>query len=310
VAKQHQPIPSPLVFSYEGTHPDQELLGWIRDGQAGGVVLFRENCADGRVLAESVAALRTAGGSPLRVMIDEEGERVRRLPDHAASMRDLRSYESEGPNAVASACSAVAQRLQALDIDTLLAPVVDVGSPSSPWLLSRTYSDSAASVAQMAALAIPAIQRHGVTACAKHFPGTRSVVQDTHLDAAIGDSSMSDWEHIDARPFQAAIDAGVDMIMVGHQRMLALDAARPASLSPIIVQTLLRDRLGFGGLVLTDDLAMGAITRRYSMDMAIPAAVDAGCDCLLVCQNRQLQRQALVAYQQYCQRTSRSESTT
>jgi len=302
-------ISSPLVFSYDGIGPDRELLRWIEDRRVGGVVIFRENAVDERALSVAIRALRDAGGPTLRIMIDEEGGQVRRLPDAPTSMRDLRDYEAEDVRVVADAYANVARRLDGFGIDTLLAPVVDVGNHHAEWLRRRTYSDSAPQVALMASAVIPAIQRVGVAACAKHFPGTRTVAQDTHRNEAIGDASIPDWERIDAIPFRAAIQAGVATVMVGHQRMQSLDAARPACLSPIIVRALLRERLGFNGLVLTDDMAMGAMTQRYSMDMAVPAASAAGCDYLLVCRNRLLQRQALFAYEEHLADATTSQST-
>jgi beta-N-acetylhexosaminidase len=100
-------------------------------------------------------------------------------------------------------------------------------------------------------------------------------------------------------PFRAAIVARVDLVMVGHHRLLGFDAMRPASLSPVIVSALLRERLGFTGLVATDDLTMGAIVSRHPIEAAVAAALDAGCNLVLVCNDRVLQRRAVSAYRQW-----------
>lgn len=290
---------SPLVFSYEGLEPDVELLGWLRAGVVGGIVIFQKNALSDAQLRAMVGLLRSTAPVPIRIMIDEEGGRVRRLPDSPVSMPSLRSFQSSATHLVAAAYARVAQRLGGLGIDTLLAPVVDVGATESEWLHDRTFSDDPAEVVAMAKAVIPAIQSTGVSACAKHFPGTRAVSADPHLGIAVDPTSLSEWDKVDAPPFRAAVLAGVHMIMVGHQRMLGFDATRPACTSPLIATALLRERLGFGGLVLTDDLAMGAIAKQYPIEDAIRASIEAGCNLILVCQNRFLQRRALSFWQEW-----------
>ncbi len=284
---------SPLVLSYDGLGPDAELLEWLKEGLVGGVVLFQKNARSDQQLREAVGQLRSASPAPIRIMIDEEGGRVRRLPDGPASMPALRSYQAGTLQAVAAAYTRVARRLVDLGIDTLLAPVVDVGATDSEWLHDRTFSDDPTQVVAMARTVIPAVQSAGVAACAKHFPGTRAVKADPHHGVAVDPTPLSEWDRIDAPPFRAAILAGVQMVMVGHQRMLGFDATRPACTSPLITTVLLRERLGFGGLILTDDLAMGAISKQYPIEDAVRASIEAGCNLVLVCQDRLLQRRAL-----------------
>ncbi|MEW5876000.1 MAG: glycoside hydrolase family 3 N-terminal domain-containing protein [Candidatus Zixiibacteriota bacterium] len=292
-------VHSPLVLSYDGLEPDDELMDWVSTGLASGVVIFKENATDETRLAAAIARIRGVASGRFHVMIDEEGGRVRRLPDAPASMPFLRTMESESPDAVAGAYRRVAERLLPLGIDTLLAPVADVGDPAGAWLRDRTYSDDPRRTAAMLHAVIPAIQKTGIHACAKHFPGMRAVTIDPHTDVATDPTRPSAWEAIDAIPFRTAILAGVHMIMVSHQIMMGFDATRPACLSPLIIRVLLRERLGFAGLVLTDDLAMGAISKKYPIDQAVRAAVEAGADLVLVCRNRELQRRA-VAWQ--CER--------
>jgi beta-N-acetylhexosaminidase len=288
-------MPSGLVLSYDGVEPDAEFLEWLAAGLVAGVVLFQKNVRSDDHLRSAVASLRGTSPKPIRIMVDEEGGRVRRLPDAPVSMDALRSYQSRPPEVVAAAYGRVAARLVDLGIDTLLAPVVDVGAAESAWLRDRTYSDEPSKVASMARVVVPAVQNRGVAACAKHFPGTRAVRADPHQGVAVDPTPLSEWEQFDAPPFRAAILAGVQMVMVGHQRMMGFDATRPACMSPLITTVLLRERLGFQGLILTDDLAMGAIAKHYPIEDAVRASLAAGCDLVLVCQERILQRRA-VAY--------------
>ena len=129
---------SPLILSYDGTKPDAELIEWIKDGAVSGVVIFQENAAGEDILKSAVTRIRQAAPRAFFVMVDEEGGRVRRLPDTGESMPDMRSYASTEPDLIASAYAAVATRLVRLGIDTLLAPVVDLGGGTSEWLRSRT----------------------------------------------------------------------------------------------------------------------------------------------------------------------------
>jgi len=231
-------------------------------------------------------------------MIDEEGGRVRRLPVTDESMPDLRSYASAGPDRIAADYTEVANRLKRLGIDTLLAPVVDMGKVNSEWLRSRTISDDPEDVAAMARAVIPAIQRCGINACAKHFPGMRAVADDPHLGRAVDSTPPSEWDKLDAVPFRAAVTAGVRMVMVGHQLVMGFDPFLPACLSPAIINMLLRQRIGFGGVVLSDDLAMGAIADHFPIEQAVEKALTAGCNLVLICRNRDLQRRAVLFWQE------------
>lgn len=284
---------TPLVLSYKGLDPDDQLLGWLRDGVVGGIVLFRDNCADERALRDAIVAMRSASPHAIYVMIDEEGGRVRRLGDAPASMRDLRSYEHSPSAELAGAYTSVVRRLKSLDIDTLLAPVVDIGDESAEWLNSRTISHNPARVAEMARAVIPAMQAEGVHACAKHFPGTGRVKLDPHHGPVTCAINVGEWESHERGPFDAAVAAQVDMILVGHQVMEGFGETLPACLTPAIPKFLLRRHLGFQGLILTDDLGMGAIATMFPIEESVDLALKAGCDLVLICNNRDAQRGAI-----------------
>lgn len=284
---------TPLVLSYKGLTPDSELLGWAKDGLLAGIVLFRDNCADESALCDAIAALRVSSPHKLYLMIDEEGGRVRRLPEAASSMPDLRDYEHRQLQDVANAYAAVARRLKSLDIDTLLAPVVDIGNDGAEWLNSRTISHDAIRVAEMAEVVIPAIQDEGIHACAKHFPGTGRVTLDPHHGPVRSSIDMDEWETHERIPFDAALAAHVDMVLVGHQILETLGESLPACLTPTIPTLALRRYLRFPGLILTDDLGMGAISSMFPIEEAVERAVDAGCDLVLICNDRDAQRRAV-----------------
>lgn len=284
---------TPLVLSYKGLTPDNELMDWIRSGLVSGIVLFRDNCTDETALRAAVNSLRQASPHDLYIMIDEEGGRVRRLPDAPSSMADLRSYEGRPANEVAGAYATVALRLKSLGIDTLLAPVVDIGNDGAEWLNSRTISHDPVRVAEMATVVIPAIQNEGIHACAKHFPGTGRVTLDPHHGPVRSSIDMDEWETHERIPFDASLAAPVDMILVGHQILEAIGETLPACLTPTIPTLALRRYLRFPGLILTDDLGMGAIANMFPIEEAVERAHAAGCDLILICNDRDAQRRAV-----------------
>lgn len=284
---------SPLVLSYKGRDPDDELMQWVRNGDVGGIVLFRDNCTDESALRDAISSTRQASPHPLYIMIDEEGGRVRRLPDAPTSMTDLRDYEHRPLSELDDAYRKVSKRLKALDIDTLLAPVVDIGDDRAAWLTSRTLSDDPKRVADMAKSVIPAIQAEGVHACAKHFPGTGRVTLDPHHGPVTCAIDVGEWESVERGPFDAAIAIQVHMILVGHQVMEGFGETLPACLSPSIPKFLLRRHLGYQGLIVTDDLGMGAISTMFPIEESVDLALAAGCDLVLICNNRDAQRRAV-----------------
>ncbi len=284
---------SPLVLSYKGLSPDDELLGWLSDGAVGGIVLFRDNCTDEIALRDSIAAMRNASTHPLYTMIDEEGGRVRRLPDAPSSMKDLRNSEQRSPAEIGVAYEVVAQRLKSLGIDTLLAPVVDIGNDGAEWLNSRTISHDNARVAEMARAVIPAIQSVGVHACVKHFPGTGRVTLDPHHGPVTCTINAGEWEAHERLPFDAAIASAVYMVLVGHQVMEGFGETLPSCLTPAIPKFLLRRHLGYQGLILTDDLSMGAVATMFPIEESVDLALEAGCDLVLVCNDRDAQKRAV-----------------
>ena len=284
---------TPLVLSYKGLSPDNELMDWVRSGLVSGIVLFRDNCTDETALRAAIDTLRQESPHDLYIMIDEEGGRVRRLPDAPTSMADLRAYEGRPVIEVADAYAKVAIRLKSLGIDTLLAPVVDIGNDGAEWLNSRTISHTPVRVAEMAEVVIPAIQTEGIHACAKHFPGTGRVTLDPHHGPVRSSIDMDEWETHERIPFDAALAAHVDMVLVGHQILEALGESLPACLTPTVPTLALRRYLRYPGLILTDDLGMGAISSMFPIEEALERAVEAGCDLVLICNDHDAQRRAV-----------------
>ncbi len=156
-------------------------------------------------------------------------------------------------------------------------------NPKNPVIGDRALSDDAAMVARLGAAIIDELQRQGVAACGKHFPGHGDTSVDSHLELPLVEHPPDRIRRVECVPFAAAISAGVAFIMTAHVLVPSLDEERPATLSRRIVQGMLREELGFEGVILSDDLEMKAIAATYSVPDAAVQAIAAGCDGLLIC---------------------------
>jgi beta-N-acetylhexosaminidase len=230
-----------------------------------------------------VAALR-AERPDLLVAIDHEGGEFSHLsvvdPSPLPSPRTLGDLDD--PDLTRSCARDAAATLAELGIDVMLAPSVDVNSnPANPIISTRAFGSTAEVVSRHGAAFIQGVHDAGIAACAKHFPGHGDVSVDSHLALPRVDRTVADIDAVELAPFRAAISAGVDLVMSAHIVFSAFDAA-PATLSHRLLTTLLREELGFEGVVTTDALEMGAITAGSSIPDAVTRSVAAGADLAMV----------------------------
>ena len=178
---------------------------------------------------------------------------------------------------------ALATELRAVGITLDYAPVLDIHTnPKNPIIGDRALAEDAEGVARLGTAIIESLQRHGVAACGKHFPGHGDTSVDSHLDLPLVEHPPDRIRRVELVPFRAAIKTGVAFIMTAHVLVPSLDEERPATLSRAIVQGMLRDELGFQGVILSDDLEMKAIAKSYPVpDAAVQALprVVTGCSC-------------------------------
>lgn len=261
--------------------PGVDVPDWARRFVAaggGGFVLFAYNVPSSDELAALCASLR-AERDDLLLGIDEEGGDVTRLEWRTGS-----SYPGgavlgalDEPSTTEAVAASIAAELAAVGVNWNLAPVADVNVPANPVIGARAYGSDAALVARHVAAYVRGTQSRHVAACAKHFPGHGATEQDSHLELPTVTGDVEDG----LEPFRAAIAAGVQTIMTAHVRVPALDDA-PATLSRRIVQGLLRDELGFDGLVLADALEMKAVSATVGVEESAVRALEAGVDALCI----------------------------
>ncbi len=285
-----------LHVGFHGTRVPGDLHDLIAAGRVGGVTLFSRNIeTPGQALALTRELHACAPSDlPLLVSIDQEGGRVQRLREPWTSWPAMRRVGETGdPQAVAQLATAIARELRDLGIGLDFAPVVDVDTnPANPVIGDRSLSREPAVVAQLASAFIRALQEAGVAACAKHFPGHGDTARDSHLDLPTVEHTLDRLRRVELAPFQAAVAAEVACVMTAHILLPALDRKRPATLSPAVIG-MLRDTLSYDGVVLSDDLEMGAVAKHFDVRTRILGPLSAGVDGLLICSQADLRTEAL-----------------
>jgi beta-N-acetylhexosaminidase len=271
----------------------------IREYGVGGVVLFDNNVdlevTDRNItgptqLKKLTAALRLASATPLFIAVDQEGGIVARLKDRygfPATVSAAYLGEKNDLLLTRSSVDAMAATLREYGFNLNLAPVVDLNTnPANPViaLKQRSYSGNPALVAAHAAEFIKSHHKQHIATCLKHFPGHGSSRDDSHLGLV---DVTKYWNEDELLPYQSLIGQGLgDMVMTAHTFNTRLDPDYPATLSKNTIDGILRKRLGYDGVVVSDDLYMGAIIRHYSYETAVEKAINAGVDLLVVANDK------------------------
>jgi len=279
-----------FIGGMPGPELDYNTIKLIKDYNLGGIILFKRNIIDPVQLACLCRDIQNLSmeyiGIPLFLAIDQEGGRVARLtkpftqfPGNSAIGRDQRPEDMAVDFA---GTTAVEMALVGLNMD--MAPVLDVARPKiDPHLEGRCFSENPQVVTMLGKIVINELQQGGIMAVAKHFPGLGKAGLDPHLQLPIIAANQDEMESVHLPPFAGAIEANVSAIMSSHAVYPALDPETPGTLSKKIMTGLLREKMGFKGLAISDDLEMGAIVNETDVSQGAPNAFDAGIDLLLIC---------------------------
>jgi len=289
--------PGQLLFAgFEGTTVPADLRASLAQGRVGGVVLFSRNVESLEQLRALVDELYAAAPDdlPPLLAIDQEGGRVQRLREPWTAWPPMRHLgDRDEPADTRAFADALARELGDLGIHLDFAPVVDVDTnPANPVIGDRSFGRDAARVRRHAVPVIEGLQAGGVAACAKHFPGHGDTDVDSHLGLPRVRHDLHRLREVELPPFAAAIEAGVASIMTAHVVFEAIDRHRPATLSPDVM-ALLREELGYDGVVFSDDLEMKAVADHYRPEQLVQGSLEAGVDALLVCRVRGLREEVL-----------------
>lgn len=255
----------------------------------GGVILFSRNIANRKQTKRLINSLQENSNIPLFITVDEEGGDVARIASNKKmGTTAFPSMEEIGKNEDASYVykmgETIGSEIKELGFNVDFAPVADVRtSELNLEIGSRSFGGEPSKVAQMVSAFVESIQKQGISASLKHFPGQGSSQGDTHIESVNIDSSITGLRKNDFVPFEAGIEAGADFVMVSHISVSKVtETAQPASMSKLIMETILRDELGFKGIVITDAMDMASITDTYTPEEAVYGAISGGADIVLM----------------------------
>ena len=256
----------------------------------GGLIYFKQNIQSKDQITEMLANTTSMSKYPIFLAVDEEGDSVARVAD-ALGLEKIDSCadigETGDANNAYEAYQTVGSYLMEYGFNVNFAPVADVlTNPDNDAIGERSFGSDADIVSTMVASSVNGLEESGVTACMKHFPGQGDADGDTHTGMASTNKTLEELREIELKPFVAGIEAGAEMIMVGHIAVPSITGDNtPASLSKDIITDILREEMGYNGVVITDALNMSAIANYYSSEEAAVLALRAGCDMVLMPEN-------------------------
>jgi beta-N-acetylhexosaminidase len=283
-----------LVAGFEGARLNSDLEELIVDRRIGGLILFERNFENPDQLIKLISELQSLAilcpvEVPLFISVDQEGGRVSRLK------APFSAFPRPGCLGVARSESlarrfgrALGREMQVVGINMVYAPVLDVNTnPENPIIGTRALSDNPEWAARLGKAVIDGIYEAGVIPVGKHFPGHGDTDRDSHLELPCVDRDIVSLEKIELEPFAEAVKHGLEVIMTAHVIYSAWDSELPATFSPSIMKNILREKLGFGGLVMTDDLEMKAIEKHIPFDSIPRLGTAAEVDLYLICHDRE-----------------------
>ena len=252
----------------------------------GGLVYFQKNIKSKDQLQEMLAATKNAIYYPVFLAVDEEGGAVSRVAESGIAA-NVGSQAEIGktcdPAKAEESGVTIGNYLSECGFNVDFAPVADVISEGNTTIGDRSFGTDPNVVGSLVAAEVTGLQSTGVSACLKHFPGMGDTTEDTHDGKAVSQKTLDDMRANDFPAFQAGIDAGTDFVMVGHMALPnVIGDETPCSLSDKIINDILRNELGYDGIVITDALDMSAITESYTSEQAAVMAIQAGADMLLM----------------------------
>lgn len=275
-----------LMVGFEGTELNKELMFLIDKLKVGGIILFAENLSNRNQIKQLSFSVqdytRSCGQPPLLIAIDQEGGQVSRLKEPFT--RFPGNPKMEGIEDAIRFASVTAAELKEVGINMNLAPVLDVVPKGVDSVMSgRAFGHDPMRISELGVTVIKHLQESKIMSVAKHFPGIGRTTIDSHIDMPSLNTDLKAMESTDLVPFEAAIQHEVSGIMVSHILYKAIDPKWPASLSSTITGDILRRRMGFEGIIMTDDLDMGAIKKHYDVKTVIRQILLADIDIALIC---------------------------
>ncbi|USG66428.1 beta-N-acetylhexosaminidase [Brevibacillus ruminantium] len=275
-----------IIAGVQGTSASSEDERMIKEQHVGGIIFYKNNLSDPSSVVRFANQLKQWNEShsvPLLLTVDQEGGRVSRLPglDLLPTAQEIGQWNNR--EAAGEIGAILGEELKGMGLNMNFAPVLDINNnPKNPVIGDRSFGSTAEIVSSMGIEVMKKMKQTGVIPVVKHFPGHGDTETDSHLDLPVIHKSEKDLTQLEWKPFASAIEEGADAVMVAHILFPQIDEQYPSSLSRAVVTGQLRDKLGFEGVILTDDLTMGAIVNRYGIGEASVLSVQAGTDIVLI----------------------------
>jgi beta-N-acetylhexosaminidase len=289
-----------FMVGMPGPHLDKDTDALIREDRLGGIILFSRNIEEPLQLAALCHDLQAAASkgqsAPLFLSVDQEGGRVARLKEPFTSFPGNAAIgmDEEPVKRAIDFATVTSEEMKLVGLNMNLAPVVDVQRGEiEKHLAGRSFGEDPEVVAFLGRTVVKHLQKNGIMAVAKHFPGLGRANVDPHVHLPEINIDPEELERINLPPFAAAIEEGVSGIMTSHAVYPALDPEQPATLSPKVLIEVLRKKMKFRGLTITDDLEMGAIASDWSVGEGAVKSFQAGADILLICKDQDRVRESL-----------------
>lgn len=279
-----------MIVGFDGININEEILGFINDFKVGGFILFARNIVDENQTLRLLNDIKEANNSniPLFLSIDEEGGRVSRLPKSFEKLPEAIKVGNKNNKSISYRFGNVlGERVKSLGFNMDFAPVLDINSnPKNPVIGNRAFGTTVAQVLDNGLEVMIGIKDTGVIPAVKHFPGHGDTDIDSHINLPKVNKTIEELKGFELIPFIEAFRVDVDMIMVAHILYPEIDGEYPATMSSRIIQGTLRDELGYKGVVVSDDMTMGAIVQNYTLEDGVLYFMKAGGDIALICHGK------------------------
>jgi len=277
-----------LIGGFDGLDTPPDFAELVRAGTVGGVILFKRNLGSLADTAALLGRLQAMAPRPLWTAVDQEGGRVQRLGAPFLQLPPMRQIDDVA--AARRAGQALAEGLSVLGFRQDYAPVLDVDTnPANPVIGDRSFSRDPVRVGELGVALAQGLEGGGVAACGKHFPGHGDTSQDSHyVLPSLAKHDLARLRAVELVPFIMAMKAGIASVMTAHVLFPSLDPEHPATLSEKIITPLVRQEIGYDGVVVSDDLEMKAVADNYGIEESSVRAIRVGCDQLLICHKPEL----------------------
>jgi len=279
-----------VIVGLDGYTTDANMTNLIKEHKVSGVILFGNNVKDSNQLVDLTNSLKSKNSQnkiPLFISVDEEGGRVSRMPSEIKKLPSNQVIGSKNDSDLSyNIGKVIGEELKLFGFNMDFAPVLDINSnPNNSVIGDRSFGNSLSIVTKLGIKTMEGMTSSNIIPVVKHFPGHGDTSVDSHVGLPVVNKDLESLSNFELVPFKEAIKKNVDTVMVSHIVLNKIDATNPASMSKAVITDILRESLNFSGVVITDDMTMGAIIKNYDIGDAAVKSINAGSDIILVCHN-------------------------